>query len=180
MRRQPRTGPQDRRLLALSRGTLQLLSRPAGEDFAAHGPLSRCTSARAVQFGATRLTTGISAGAALGGRPSGTRTWCTRWHAPQRADPNIVVHRPSVIGLSRKSITVLIRLDDCPAHRSVHSDQRQGGAANGADGRPAAGDALLAELDVDGLAPAPPLSVHARGAARAAAVAGGGRRPKNQ
>jgi len=150
---------------------LQLLSGPLGTDFAPMGHIFEVHVSSRGQFGATRLTSRDFGGAALGATVC-TRTWCTRWHAPQRPTPNIVVHRPfRVIGLEQKIDTVLIRLDDSRHIEAVHSDQREGGAANGADGRPAAGDALLAELDVDGLAPAPPLSVsRARGRSRLLAL----------
>ena len=144
---------QDRRLLALSRGTLQLLSGPLGTDFAPMGHIFEVHVSSRGQFGATRLTSRDFGGAALGG----TVWYADLVHALARAaeaDPNIVVHRPfRVIGLEQKIDTVLIRLDDSRHIEASIAINAEGGAANGADGRPAAGDALLAELDVDGLAP---------------------------
>src|SRR6266404_5988738 len=116
---------QDRRLLALSRGTLQLLSGPLGTDFAPMGHIFEVHVSSRGQFGATRLTSRDFGGAALG---------ATVWYADlvhalacaAEADPNIVVHRPfRVIGLEQKIDTVLIHLDDSPPHPAPPAARRR-------------------------------------------------------
>jgi 2-octaprenyl-6-methoxyphenol hydroxylase len=141
---------QDRRLLALSRGTLQLLTGALGPDFAPMGRIVEVHVSSSGQFGATRLTSQDFGGTALG---------ATVWYADlvqalaaaADADPNIVVHRPCrVVGLEQEVDTVLIRLDES---RRIEASIAINAEGSLPDGRPAASHALLADLDVDGLAP---------------------------
>jgi 2-octaprenyl-6-methoxyphenol hydroxylase len=141
---------QDRRLLALSRGTLQLLTGLLGPDFAPMGRIVEVHVSSSGQFGAARLTSRDFGGAALG---------ATVWYSDlvdalanaANGDPKIAVHRPRrVIGLEQEVDTVLVRLDDS---RRLEVSIAINAEGSPAIGQPPASHALLADLDVDGLAP---------------------------
>lgn len=141
---------QDRRLLALSRGTLQLLTSLLGPRFAPMGSIREVHVSSSGQLGATRLTSRDFGGIELG---------ATVWygdlvHALSRAaetDPNIGIRRPCrVIDVEQRTATVLIGLSDSQRLEVAIAINAEGAAA-GADS--ASSDALQAELDVHGLAP---------------------------
>ncbi len=141
---------QDRRLLALSRGTVQLLSGLLGPRFAPMGSILEVHVSSSGQLGATRLTSRDFGGAALG---------ATIWYADlvqaladaADADTHIVVRRPCrVVEMEQRADSVLIRLDDSSSIEVSIAINAEGTAPNG---RTASTDALLADLDVDGLAP---------------------------
>jgi 2-octaprenyl-6-methoxyphenol hydroxylase len=140
---------QDRRLLALSRGTVELLSGLLGPAFGPVGRIFEVHVSSSGQFGATRLTGRDFGSDALG---------ATIWYADlvdalarvADADPNITVRRPCrVIDVEQRANAVLIRLDDSRHVEAPIAINAEGSAANG---RSCSSDALLAELDVDGLA----------------------------
>ena len=140
---------QDRRLLALSRGTLQLLTGLLGPRFAPMGPISEVHVSSCGQFGATRLTSRDFDGAALG---------ATVWYADlvlalaraAEADPNITVRRPCrVAALEQHADAVRIQLDESGCIEAPIAVNAEGSMPGG---RPATGDALLADLDVEGMA----------------------------
>ena len=140
---------QDRRLLALSRATVELLSGLLGPAFGPVGRIFEVHVSSSGQFGATRLTGRDFGSDALG---------ATIWYADlvdalarvADADPNITVRRPCrVIDVEQRANAVLIRLDDS---RHVEAPIAINAEGSGANGRSCSSDALLAELDVDGLA----------------------------
>jgi 2-octaprenyl-6-methoxyphenol hydroxylase len=142
---------QDRRQLALSRGTLQLLRGLLGPRFAPLGDIFEVHVSSSGQFGSTRLSSRDFGGAALG---------ATVWYADlvqalaaaAQADPNIVVRRPHrVVQLEQRADSVLIHLQDCPPIEASIAINAEGSAAGSS--QPADSDALLADLEVDGLAP---------------------------
>ena len=141
---------RDRRLLALSRGTLQWLTGLLGPGFAPMGSILEVHVSSSGQLGSTRLTSRDFNGVALG---------ATVWYADlvsalaraADADPNIVVRRPCrVVDVEQRTDGVRIRLDDSPGIDVSIAINAEGAAATG---RTATSDALLADLDVDGLAP---------------------------
>ncbi|HUD24975.1 MAG TPA: FAD-dependent monooxygenase [Burkholderiaceae bacterium] len=141
---------QDRRLLALSRGTVQLLTGLLGGDFAPMARILDVHVSSAGQFGATRLTSRDFGGNALG---------ATVWYADlvqalaraAQADPDIVVRRPCrVVALEQRLDSVLLRLDSAEPIEATIAINAEGSPAGG-DG--AAAVALLCEVDVQGLAP---------------------------
>jgi 2-octaprenyl-6-methoxyphenol hydroxylase len=141
---------QDRRLLALSRGTLQLLTGLVGPHFAPMGRILEVHVSSSGQFGTTRLTSHDFGGVALGA----TVWYADLVHALANAadgDPNIVVRRPCrVIDAEQRTDAVSIRLADSPRIEVAVAINAEGTAASG---EPASSDALLAELDVLDLAP---------------------------
>jgi len=77
------------------------------------------------------------------------------------ADANIVVRRRCrVVDMEQQPDSVLIRLEDSSSIQVSIAINAEGAPANG---HTASGEALLADLDVDVLPPAPPWSVsHAK------------------
>lgn len=141
---------QDRRLLALSRGTVLLLASLLGPRFAPMGRILEVHVSSSGQLGSTRLTSRDFGGAALG---------ATVWYSDlvqalaraAECDANIVMRRPCrVVEMEQKADSVLIHLDDSSRIQASIAINAEGAPANG---RGAASDALLADLDVDGLAP---------------------------
>ena len=141
---------QDRRLLALSRGTVQLLTGLLGPRFAPMAGILEVHVSSSGQLGATRLSSCDFGGAALG---------ATVWYADlvqalaraADADANIVVRRPCrVVDMEQQPDSVLIRLEDSSSIQVSIAINAEGAPANG---HTASGEALLADLDVDGLAP---------------------------
>lgn len=141
---------QDRRLLALSRGTMQLLTGLLGPDFAPMGHIFEVHVSSSGQLGSTRLTGRDFGGAALGA----TVWYADLVHALARAadaDPNIGMHRPCrVVRLEQAPDTVVIGLDPSDRIEASVAINAEGSVATG---QPGSSDALLADLDVDGLAP---------------------------
>jgi 2-octaprenyl-6-methoxyphenol hydroxylase len=140
---------QDRRLLALSRGTVQLLTGLLGPRFAPMGSILEVHVSSSGQLGATRLTSGDFGGAALG---------ATVWYADlvqalaraADADANIAVRRPCrVADIEQRADSVLIGLEDSSRIQASIAINAEGAATNG---QAASSTALLADLDVDGLA----------------------------
>jgi len=140
---------QDRRLLALSRGTMELLGGLLGPAFGPVGRIFEVHVSSSGQFGATRLTGRDFGSDALG---------ATIWYADlvqalaraADADPNIGIRRPCrVIDVEQSRDAVLIRLDDSRCVEAPIAINAEGSNANGPSCSSAA---LLAELDVDGLA----------------------------
>jgi len=144
---------QDRRLLALSRGTLQLLTGLLGPNFAPMAHIIEVHVSSSGQLGATRLTSRDFGGVALG---------ATVWYADlvgalasaADADPNIRVRRPCrVIDLEQRAESVVIGLTDALRDASrIEAAIAINAEGTAPGGRPATSDALLAELDVQGLA----------------------------
>jgi 2-octaprenyl-6-methoxyphenol hydroxylase len=141
---------EDRRLLALSRGTVLLLASLLGPRFAPMGRILEVHVSSSGQLGSTRLTSGDFGGAALG---------ATVWYADlvqalaraAEADANIVMRRPCrVVEMEQRADSVRIRLDDSSRIQASVAINAEGTAA---DSRAASSDALLADLDVDGLGP---------------------------
>jgi 2-octaprenyl-6-methoxyphenol hydroxylase len=141
---------RDRRLLALSRGTLQLLNGLLGPGFAPLGGILEVHVSSSGQLGTTRLASRDFGGAALG---------ATVWYGDlvsalaraADADPAIVVRRPCrVTDVEQRSDSVRIGLDDSLSIDVPIAINAEGAAP---DGRTASSDALLADVDVDGLAP---------------------------
>jgi 2-octaprenyl-6-methoxyphenol hydroxylase len=141
---------EDRRLLALSRGTVLLLASLLGPRFAPMGRILEVHVSSSGQLGSTRLTSGDFGGAALG---------ATVWYADlvqalaraAEADANIVMRRPCrVVEMEQRADSVQIRLDDSSRIQASVAINAEGTAA---DSRAASSDALLADLDVDGLGP---------------------------
>jgi len=141
---------RDRRLLALSRGTLQLLAGLLGPRFAPMGAIREVHVSSSGQFGATRLSSRDFDGAALG---------ATVWYADlvlalaraAEADPNIAVRRPCrVEALEQRPDAVRIQLDDSGCIEAPIAVNAEGSLPGG---RPATSAALLADLDIEGLAP---------------------------
>jgi 2-octaprenyl-6-methoxyphenol hydroxylase len=147
---------RDRRLLALSRATVQVLGGLLGPAFAPLGRIFEVHVSSSGQFGSTRLSSRDFGGAALG---------ATVWYADlvqalaraAEADPNIGVRRPCrVVGLQQQADRVVIGLDDArsiEAAIAINAEGAASGPASGPDQRPASSSALLADLEVDGLAP---------------------------
>jgi len=142
---------QDHRLLALSRGTLQLLSGLLGDGFAPMAPISEVHVSSMGQFGATRMTSRDFAGQLLGA----TVWYSDLVHALARAaeaDPGIGVHRPCrALGVEQRPDAVRIRLQDAAPLEVCIAINAEGSLPG--TGAAAAADALLAEVEVDGLAP---------------------------
>jgi 2-octaprenyl-6-methoxyphenol hydroxylase len=141
---------QDRRLLALSRGTLQLLTGLLGPHFAPLGPIVEVHVSSSGQLGTTRLSSGDFGGVALG---------ATVWYgdlvaalaSAADADPNIRVRRPCrVVDVEQRAESVLIGLNESPGIEVAIAINAEGITPNGG---PARSDAVLAELDVHDLAP---------------------------
>jgi 2-octaprenyl-6-methoxyphenol hydroxylase len=141
---------KDRRLLALSRGTVQLLTGLLGRDFAPMARIFDVHVSSAGQFGATRLSSRDFAGDALG---------ATVWYADlvqalaraAQADPDIVVRRPCrVLGLEQRQQSVLLRLQAAEPIETSIAINAEGSPAGESDVAPAV--ALLCDLDVLGLA----------------------------
>jgi 2-octaprenyl-6-methoxyphenol hydroxylase len=139
---------QDRRLLALSRGTALLLASLLGPRFAPMGRILEVHVSSSGQLGSTRLTSGDFGGAALG---------ATVWYADlvqalaraAEADANIVMRRPCrVVEMEQQTDSVRIRLHDSSRIQVSIAINAEGTPA---DGHAASSDALLADLDVDGL-----------------------------
>lgn len=141
---------EDRRLLALSRGTLQLVAGLLGPRFAPMASIFEVHVSSSGQLGATRLTSGDFSGVALG---------ATVWYADlvralasaADSDPQIIVRRPCrVIDVEQRADSVSIGLIDSPRIDVAIAINAEGSVPSG---RPAPSNALLAELDVLGLAP---------------------------
>jgi 2-octaprenyl-6-methoxyphenol hydroxylase len=141
---------QDRRLIALSRGTLQLLTGLLGPHFAPMGWMVEVRVSSSGQLGSTRLTSADFGGAALG---------ATVWYADlvaalagaAEADPHIRVHRPCrVINVEQRAESVWIHLNDAPPIEAGVAINAEGTAPLD---RPATHDAVLADLEVHDLAP---------------------------
>jgi 2-octaprenyl-6-methoxyphenol hydroxylase len=141
---------QDRRLLALSRGTVQLLRGLLGEPLVPMATISEVHVSSAGQFGATRLSSRDFDGAALG---------ATIWYADLlqalaravEGEPGVRVRRPCrVMDLEQRHQSVVVRLDhDGPIEACLAINAE--GTASG--GRSASTVAILANLDVRGLPP---------------------------
>ena len=141
---------QDRRLLALSRGTVLLLASLLGPRFAPMGRILEVHVSSSGQLGSTRLTSRDFGGAALGATVWYSDLVQALAHAAE-ADANIVMRRPCrVVEMEQQADSVLIHLDDSSRIQASIAINAEGAPANG---RGAASDALLADLDVDGLAP---------------------------
>jgi 2-octaprenyl-6-methoxyphenol hydroxylase len=141
---------QDRRLLALSRGTMQLLTGLLGPHFAPMGRILEVHVSSSGQPGTTRLT-----GVDFGGVELGATVWyADLLQAMARAadvDPNILVRRPCRVNdVGQRADSVLIDLDNA-SHIEVPVAINAEGAP--AIGRRPASAALLAEIDVQDLAP---------------------------
>ena len=140
---------RDRRLLALSRGTLQWLAGLLGPRLPAMADITEVHVSSSGQFGSTRLVSGDFGGAQLG---------ATVWYADlvealaraAEADSNIAVRRPlRVGGVEQNADSVVVQLDGAGAIEAS--------IAISAEGAPAAEqapthDALLADVEVRGLA----------------------------
>jgi 2-octaprenyl-6-methoxyphenol hydroxylase len=141
---------QDRRLLALSRGTLQLLTGLLGDRLAPMARIFEVHISSAGQLGSTRLSSRDFDGAALG---------ATVWYSDlvqalanaAQADPGIIVRRPCrVIGLEQRHDSVLLSLEDGrPIEATIAINAE--GTVSGASA--ATSLAVLANLGVEGLAP---------------------------
>lgn len=141
---------QDRRLLALSRGTVQVLASRLGERFAPMAPILDVHVSSVGQFGATRLSSRDFGGAALGATVWYADLVSALGHAAQD-DPNVIVHRPvRVLGLEQAPGSVVIQLDDARRIEATIAVNAEGSAAGG---QSASNIALLADLEVEGLAP---------------------------
>jgi 2-octaprenyl-6-methoxyphenol hydroxylase len=141
---------QDRRLLALSRGTLQLLTGLLGRDFAPMAPIFEVHVSSAGQFGATRLTSRD-----FGGDPLGATVWYAdlvqALARGAQADPVIVVRRPCrVLALEQRHDSVLLRLEAAEAIEAAIAVNAEGSPVAG--GAPAPAVALLCDVDVPRLA----------------------------
>ncbi len=141
---------QDRRLLALSQGTVQLLAGLLGPRLVPMGRILQVHVSSSGQLGSTRLTSGDFGGAALG---------ATVWYADlvqalaraAEADGNIVMRRPCrVVEMEQQADSVRIRLDDSSHLQASIAINAEGAPA---DGRSASSVALLADVEVDGLDP---------------------------
>jgi 2-octaprenyl-6-methoxyphenol hydroxylase len=140
---------QDRRLLALSRGTLQLLTGLLGRDFAPMAPIFEVHVSSAGQFGATRLTSRD-----FGADPLGATVWYAdlvqALARAAQANPDIVVRRPCrVLALEQRHDCVLLRLEAAESVEAAIAVNAEGSPAGGA---PAPAVALLCDVDVPGLA----------------------------
>jgi 2-octaprenyl-6-methoxyphenol hydroxylase len=142
----------DRRLLALSRGTLQMLAGLLGSRFAALAPIDVVHVSSAGEFGAARLSRHDFGGLELG---------ATVWYADlvealARAaaqEPRIAVRRPlRVVGLEQGPGSVQVLLQTGDAIEAPLAINAEGAAPAPATGTPAA-QAILANLEVRGLAP---------------------------
>jgi 2-octaprenyl-6-methoxyphenol hydroxylase len=140
---------QDRRLLALSRGSVQLLTGLLGPGFAPMAPITDVHVSSAGQPGATHLSSRDFRGDALG---------ATVWYADlvkalalaAQAEPAIVMRRPCrVFGLEQRPDSVLIQVDQAEAVEAAMAINAEGSPADVAG---VAGAALLCDLDVQGLA----------------------------
>jgi 2-octaprenyl-6-methoxyphenol hydroxylase len=141
---------QDRRLLALSRGTVQLLSGLLGNRFAPMAAIFDVHVSSAGQFGSTRLSSRDFDGAALGA----TVWYSDLLQALSRAaedEPCIRVRRPCrVTDLEQRHESVVVRLDHEAPIEAAMAINAEGTAPSG---RPASTIAILANLDIAGLAP---------------------------
>ncbi|MBV8209681.1 MAG: FAD-dependent monooxygenase [Burkholderiaceae bacterium] len=140
---------RDRRLLALSRGTLQWLTGLLGPRLPAMAGITEVHVSSSGQFGSTRLASGDFGGAELG---------ATVWYADlvealaraAAADSNITVRRPfRVAGVQQKADSVVVELDGAANVEASIAISAEG--APGAE-HAATHDALLADVDVHGLA----------------------------
>jgi len=148
--RHPDQARQDRRLLALSRGTLQLLAGLLGPHFAPMGSILEVHVSSCGQLGSTRLTSRDFGGAALGATVRYADLVQALAGAAEAA-PNIVLRRPCrVIELEQRADSVSIGLSDAPAIEVPIAVNAEGAPASE---RPPVIEALLAELDVHDLAP---------------------------
>jgi 2-octaprenyl-6-methoxyphenol hydroxylase len=141
---------QDRRLLALSRGTLQLMTGLLGANFAPMARIAEVHVSSSGQWGATRLTSRDFGGVALGATVRYGDLVAALASAAD-ADPKIGVHRPCrVIELQQRGESVSIGLNDSSRIEAPLAINAEGAAPSE---RPATHDAVLAELDVHDLAP---------------------------
>jgi 2-octaprenyl-6-methoxyphenol hydroxylase len=141
---------QDRRLLALSQGTLRMLSGLLGDGFAPMARISEVHVSSLGQFGATRMSSRDFAG-----RPLGATVWYSdlvqALARAVEADPGIVVHRPCrALGVEQGHDAVRIDLQDGTQLQASIAINAEGSLP---DAGPARADALLADVEVDGLAP---------------------------
>jgi 2-octaprenyl-6-methoxyphenol hydroxylase len=141
---------QDRRLLALSRGTLQLLGGLLGDGFAPMAPISEVHVSSLGQFGATRMSSRD-----FGGRPLGATVWYADLvralaRAAEQA-ANIVVHRPCrVLSVEQGHDAVRVHVHDAAPIEASVAVNAEGSPPEGSEAAPAA--ALLADVQVEGLA----------------------------
>jgi 2-octaprenyl-6-methoxyphenol hydroxylase len=149
----------DRRLLALSRGTLQLLAGLLGDGFAPMAPILEVVVSSRGQFGATRMSSRD-----FGDRPLGATVWYADLvHALARAaqaDPNILVQRPCrVLSVEQHHDAVRVHVQDAApfeASLAVNAegspiDAGEAAGAGSAKATPPEADALLADVEVDGM-----------------------------
>ncbi len=140
---------QDRRLLALSRGTVQVLTGLLGPGFAPMALIMDVHVSSAGQLGATHLSSQDFSGNALG---------ATVWYADlvralaraAQAKADIAIRRPCrVLGLEQRPDSVLIQVDQAEPVAATIAINAEGTPAATAD---AAAAALLCDLEVQGLA----------------------------
>ena len=141
---------RDRRLLALSDGTLQILYGLLGKAFSPFAPIHEVHVSSAGEFGTTRLSRADVGGTELG---------ATAWYADlvqalaraAAAQPSVRMRRPCrVIGLEQRADSVLVQLDSGGPIVAPVAINAEGAAPP--TGRPGP-IAILADLDVSGLAP---------------------------
>jgi 2-octaprenyl-6-methoxyphenol hydroxylase len=140
---------QDRRLLALSRGTLQLLSGLLGDRFAPMADIFEVHVSSAGQLGSTRLSSRDFDGSVLGATVWYSDLVQTLANAAQ-ADPAIIVRRPCrVVGLEQRHDSVVLNLEDSGRIEATTAINAEGTVS---DVRAATSFAVLANLRVEGLA----------------------------
>lgn len=140
---------QDRRLLALSRGTLQVLAGRLGERFAPTAPICEVHVSSSGEFGATRMRAGD-----FGAGPLGATVWyadlVNALASAAQSDPGITIRRPCrATGLEQRQDGVRVHLQDAQPLDAAVAINAEGTPAAAA---PATRCAMLAELQAAGLA----------------------------
>ena len=159
---------RDRRLLALSRGSLQILDALLGAGALPVAPIRRVHVSSRGHAGAARLgdLVGTPAGNAvrnpeIGAKPVGATVWYADLVAALAraidADPRIAAERPRrVLGVQQHPECIRVTLDDGAEVACALAIDAEGGPnrhRREGDAVPVRSHALLADLTLEGLAP---------------------------